>query len=92
MDFIRRSQENQKFGAFRVHAALEQKRGAEVSLRTVGRVIAVHRDLYGLGKPKRSRSEKAEMPFRANRRHEIWTASPFCLGPPSVLEAPSIGE
>ncbi len=74
MDFIRRSQENPELGAFRVHAALEQKRGAAVSVRTVGRVMAVHRDLYGLAKPKRSPREKAEMPFRAKRRHEIWTA------------------
>jgi transposase InsO family protein len=74
MDFIRRSQENPELGAFRVRAALEQKRGAEVSVRTVGRVMAVHRDLYGLVKPKRSPSEKADMPFRAKKRHEIWTA------------------
>ncbi len=74
MDFIRRSQENPELGAFRVHAALVQKRGTEVSVRTVGRVMAVHRDLYGLAKPKRSSREKAEMPFRAKRRHEIWTA------------------
>jgi transposase InsO family protein len=74
MDFIRRSQENPELGAFRVHAALEQKRGAEVSVRTVGRVMAVHRELYGLGKPRKSPGEKAEMPFRARRRHEIWTA------------------
>ena len=78
MDFIRRAQENPELGAFRVHAALEQKRGAEVSARTVGRVMAVHRDLYGLGRPKRSPGQKAPMPFRAKRRHEIWTASPFC--------------
>lgn len=74
MDFIRRMQENPELGAFRVHAALEHKRGAEVSARTVGRIMAVHRDLYGLGKPKRSPREKKEMPFRATRRHEIWTA------------------
>ena len=74
MDFIRRSQENPELGAFRVHATLVQKRGAEVSVRTVGRVMAVHRELYGLGKPKRSPREKAEMPFKAKRRHEIWTA------------------
>lgn len=37
MDFIRRMQENPELGAFRVHCALEQKRGAEVSARTVGR-------------------------------------------------------
>jgi len=74
MDFIRRTQENPELGAFRIHAALEQKRGAEVSVRTVGRVMAVHRDLYGLGKPKRSPNQKKEMPFRANSRHEIWTS------------------
>jgi putative transposase len=74
MDFIRRSQENPELGAFRIHAALVQKRGAEVSVRTVGRVMAVHRDLYGLSKPKRSPHKKAEMPFKAKRRHEIWTA------------------
>lgn len=74
MDFIRRAQENPELGAFRVHAALQQKRGAEVSVRTVGRVMAVHRGLYGLGKPKRSPHQKKAMPFRAKRRHEIWSA------------------
>lgn len=74
MDFIRRSQENPELGAFRVHAALVQKRCAEVSVRTVGRVMAVHRELYGLAKPRRSPKEQAEMPFRAKRRQEIWTA------------------
>jgi putative transposase len=74
MDFIRRSQENPELGAFRIHAALVQKRGAEVSVRTVGRVMAVHRDLYGLSKPKRSPHKKAEMPFKAKRRHENGTA------------------
>jgi transposase len=74
MDFVRRMQENPELGAFRIHAALEQKRGAQVSVRTVGRVMAVHRDLYVIAKPKWSPGEKAEMPFRAKRRHEIWTA------------------
>ena len=72
MDFIRREQENPELGAFRIHAALKQKRGAEVSVRTVGRVMAVHRDLYGLGKPKRGPHQKKEMPFLANSRHEIY--------------------
>ena len=45
-----------------------------MSVRTVGRVMAVHRDLYDLAKPKRSPGEKAPMPFRAKKRHEIWTA------------------
>ncbi|MDQ3637421.1 MAG: helix-turn-helix domain-containing protein [Actinomycetota bacterium] len=74
MHFIRKMQENPELGAFRLHAALEQKRGAGVSARTVGRVMAVHRNLYGLGKPKRSPYQKKEMPFRAKRRHEIWPA------------------
>jgi putative transposase len=34
-----------------------------VSVRTVGRVMAFHRDLYSLGKPKRSLRERAAMPF-----------------------------
>jgi putative transposase len=74
MDAIRRMQENPELGAFRIHAALEQKRGIEVGPRTVGRIMAVHRNLYGLGKPKRSPHQKKEMPFRANSRHEIWTS------------------
>ena len=75
MDAIRRMQENPELGAFRIHAALlEQKRSAEVSVRTVGRIMAVHRNLYGhLGGPKRSPHRKKPMPFRAHRRHEIWT-------------------
>jgi putative transposase len=74
MDFIRRMQENPELGAFRIHAALEQKRDAEVSVRTVGRIMAVHRNLYGFGKPKRSPHRKKRMPFEAKRRHQIWTA------------------
>jgi len=74
MDAIRRMQENPELGAFRIHAALEQKRGIEVGPRTVGRIMAVHRGLYGLGKPKRSPHQKKPMPFRAHERHEVWTA------------------
>lgn len=44
MDFIRRSQENSEFGAFRIHVALVQKRGAGVSVRTVGRLVAICRE------------------------------------------------
>jgi putative transposase len=74
MDFIRRMQENPELGAFRIHAALEQKRGVEVSVRTVGRIMAVHRNLYGFEKPKRSPHQKKQMPFEAKRRHQVWTA------------------
>jgi putative transposase len=39
MDFIRRAQENPELGAFRVHAALEQKRGAaDLAINSVGSV------------------------------------------------------
>ncbi|MDQ3590944.1 MAG: helix-turn-helix domain-containing protein [Actinomycetota bacterium] len=74
MDAIRRMQENPELGAFRIHAALEQKRAVEVSARTVGRIMAVHRNLYGLEKPKRGPHRKKRMPFEATRRHQIWTA------------------
>jgi putative transposase len=46
----------------------------EVSARTVGRIMAVHRNLYGLEKPKRGPHRKKRMPFEATRRHQIWTA------------------
>lgn len=90
MDAIRRMQENPELGAFRIHAALEQKkRGIEVGLRTVGRIMAVHRNLYGLGKPKRSPHQKKKMPFRAHKRHEIWTSDVRYIDhnlPPAELE------
>jgi transposase len=90
MNDIRRMQENPELGAFRIHAALEQKKSIKVSCRTVGRVMAVHRNLYGLGRPKRSpHQRKKPMPFRARRRHEIWTADVRYIDhnlPPAELE------
>jgi len=89
MDAVRRMQENPELGAFRIHAALEQKRGIEVGPRTVGRIMAVHRGLYGLGKPKRSPYQKKGMPFRAHKRHQIWTADVRYVDhnlPPAELE------
>jgi putative transposase len=44
-----------------------------VSPRTCGRVMAKHRTLYGLGKPKGPAKPKKEMPFKASRRHEYWS-------------------
>lgn len=65
MNDIRRMQENPELGAFRIHAALEQKHGAvEVSIRTVGRIMAVHRSIYGLEKPKSSPHQKSRCPLR----------------------------
>jgi len=75
MNDIRRMQENPELGAFRIHSALEQKRGGvEVSVRTVDRIMAVHRSIYSFEKPKRSPHHKKQMPFEASRRHQIWTA------------------
>jgi hypothetical protein len=36
--------------------------------------MAANRQLYGLEKPKRQPRAKLEMPFRASRRHEYWSA------------------
>ena len=59
-------------GAFRVKAELEQ---AEIylSVRTVGRVLAMNREPYGLKKPKRSPHQKRQMPFQTGTRHRYWT-------------------
>jgi hypothetical protein len=49
----------------------------------------VHRGLYGLGKPKRSPYQKKGMPFRAHKRHQIWTADVRYVDhnlPPAELE------
>ncbi|MGI8910167.1 MAG: helix-turn-helix domain-containing protein [Rubrobacteraceae bacterium] len=72
MNEVRKLQENPELGEFRVSAALEQL-GIHLSPRTCGRILAVNRGLYGLGKPKRGSKEKKEMPFQSTRRHEIWS-------------------
>src|SRR2546421_12066746 len=36
--------------------------------------MVANRQLYGLEKPKRERRAKLEMPFKASRRHEFWSA------------------
>jgi putative transposase len=37
-------------------------------------MLAVNRRVYGLEKPKGPAKEKREMPFRAERRHQFWSA------------------
>ena len=69
---IRKKQENPLIGEWRMHAALLQE-GIKVSPRTCGRVMAKHRSLYGLDKPKGPAKPKKEMPFKASRRHEYWS-------------------
>src|SRR6266487_547129 len=66
---IRKKQENPLIGEWRMHAALLAE-GVKVSPRTCGRVMAKHRALYGLDKPKAPPKPKKEMPFKASRRHE----------------------
>src|SRR5215211_5145187 len=73
MAAIRRLQENPNLGEFRMHAALAQI-GMHLSPRTCGRVMAMHRALYGQEKPKGPSKEKREMPFAARRRHQYWSA------------------
>ncbi len=73
MEAIRRFQQNPHLGEFRIHAALAQI-GIHLSPRTCGRILALHRELYGLEKPKGPVKEKKAMPFAARRRHQFWSA------------------
>ena len=73
MDAVRRLQRNPGLGEFRVYAALRQI-GIRLSPRTVGRILALNRELYGLEKPKGSPRQAKAMPFATNRRHSYWTA------------------
>ncbi len=73
MEAIRRFQENPHLGEYRIHAALAQI-GIHLSPRTCGRILALHRELYGLEKPKGPAKEKKEVPFAARRRHQFWSA------------------
>jgi putative transposase len=73
MEAVRRLQQNPHLGEYRIHAALAQI-GIHLSPRTCGRILAIHRDLYGLEKPKGPAKEKRAMPFAARRRHQYWTA------------------
>jgi transposase len=73
MEAIRRLQQNPNLGEYRIHAALAQI-GIHLSPRTCGRILATHRELYGLEKPKGPVKEKRQMPFAARRRHQYWTS------------------
>ena len=70
---VRKLQENPLLGKWRMHTAL-LRMGIEVSPATCARIMAANRQLYGLEKPKREGRAKLEMPFRASRRHEFWSA------------------
>ncbi len=69
---VKKLTENPELGAYRVSAALEQM-GIKLSQATCGRLLAVNRDLYHLKMPRKGGRPKAEMPFRAERRHRYWS-------------------
>ncbi len=68
---VKKLSENPLLGAYRVSAALEQV-GIKLSRATCGRLLALNRDLYHLQVPHKQRP-KADMPFRAERRHQFWS-------------------
>ncbi len=70
---VRKLQENPLLGKWRMSAALSRM-GIEVSPTTCGRIMEANRRLYGLEKPSRPTREKLEMPFKAVRRHQFWSA------------------
>jgi len=72
MAAIRRLQANPELGEFRIHAALAQ-RGIDLSPRTCGRILALHR---ALGAPQPAAAlphDPQPMPFKAARRHQYWS-------------------
>ncbi len=70
---VRKLQENPLLGKWRMSAALSRM-GIEVSPTTCGRIMEANRRLYGLEKQQRPTREKLEMPFKAVRRHQFWSA------------------
>lgn len=72
MAAIRRLQANPELGEFRIHAALAQQ-GIDLSPRTCGRILALHRAL-GAPKPTTTLAPAPHaMPFAAVRRHQYWS-------------------
>ncbi len=69
---VKKLAENPELGAYRVSAALEQM-GIKLSQATCGRLLALNRDLDHLQVPRRGGRPKAQMPFRAERRHQFWS-------------------
>ena len=69
---VKKLAENPELGAYRVSAALEQM-SIKLSRATCGRLLALNRDLYHLQMPQKGERFKANMPFRAERRHQFWS-------------------
>lgn len=72
MHEVKKLAENPELGAFRVSAALEQM-GIKLSRSTCGRLLAINRSLYHLQMPRKGGRPKAQMPYRAERRHMFWS-------------------
>jgi putative transposase len=72
MAAVKKLAQNPELGAYRMSAALEQM-GIKLSPATCGRVLALNRDLYHLQMPRKGGRPKAQMPFRAERRHQFWS-------------------
>lgn len=69
---VRRLGRNPRIGAWRVHAAL-RRMGIKLSPATVGRMLALNRELYRGPRPTPPPRVKKAMPFRAAYRHQFWT-------------------
>jgi transposase InsO family protein len=69
---VRRLQANPELGAFRIHAALAQL-GIDLSPRTCGRILALHRALGAPHPAIPGPHERLPMPFAAERRHQYWS-------------------
>jgi|GEM_PF-5430326 len=72
MQEVKQLQRNPELGEWRIQAALKLL-GIHLSLRTCGRILALHRSLYGLKMPQRELHEPRPHPFRAEYRHHIWS-------------------
>jgi putative transposase len=84
---VRRLQENPELGEFRIHAALKQM-GIHISARTCGRILALNRKLYGLGKNDPEPAEPKMHPYKAARRHQYWTVDIRYINAPAVSTKP----
>jgi putative transposase len=67
----KKQEENPLLGEYRMFGALKQL-GISVPPRTCGRIMAQHRQLYGLHPPPKDAHKPKPHPFSATFRHERW--------------------
>lgn len=67
----KKQQENPLLGEYSMYGALKQL-GISVPPRTCGRIMAEHRQLYGLSAPPREERPPQPHPFKGTYRHERW--------------------